>query len=306
MTLRIIEPGPLSLIQDPGRYGHQHIGVSPGGPMDEQAFSWANHLLDNPLNDPQIEINLGSFHCEFLLPTTIAITGADMSAALNGVAIQPWQSYSIHAGDQLSFKGARSGVRAYLAVRGGLDIPEILGSCATVVRDQLGGLHRDGKQLSAGDCLHYPASKPVLTRQVPDAFIPEYGQDITLDVIPGCQYEWFSRQEHRRFFNSVYSVTAQTDRMGYRLSGAAIHCHQQSLISEGIALGAIQIPADGQPIILMRDRQTLGGYPKIGCITAGSLSKLAQCQPGATVRFVKKDLYEAEAEYRVEKQFFCV
>ena len=305
MTLRVIEPGPLSLIQDLGRFGYQNIGVSPGGPMDEHAFSWANRLLDNPLNDPQIEINLGSFHCEFQLPTTIAITGANMSAELNGVAIQPWQSYSIHTGDQLSFKGARSGVRAYLAVRGGLDIPEILGSCATVVRDQLGGLHRDGKKLLAGDCLQYPATKPMITKQVPDEFVPEYCQDITLEVIPGYQYEWFDTQERQRFFNSVYCVTPRIDRMGYRLSGEAIYCQRQSLVSEGIAPGAIQIPADGQPIILMRDRQTMGGYPKMGCVTAGSLNRLAQCQPGGTIRFVKKDLYEAEAGYRVEKQFFC-
>ena len=304
MTLRVIEPGPLSLIQDLGRYGHQSIGVSPGGPMDEHAFLWANRLLANHKNDAQIEINLGMFRCEFLTQTTIAITGADMAAELNGKVIQPWQSYSVQPGDTLSFKGSRSGLRAYLAIRGGFEVSKILGSCATVVRDQLGGLHGDGSKLCAGDNLNYSASDPMLTKQVPDEFVPDYGQDITLEVIPGYQYEWFDEEERHRFFNTTYTLSQQIDRMGYRLSGEAIHCQQQSLISEGIALGSVQIPADGQPIILMRDRQTIGGYPKIGCVKARNLSKLSQCLPGATIRFVKRDLYEAEAEYRLKKRFF--
>ncbi|WP_263080983.1 biotin-dependent carboxyltransferase family protein [Endozoicomonas sp. Mp262] len=304
MTLRIIEPGPLSLIQDLGRYGYQHIGVSPGGPMDEQAFLWANKLLANQSNDAQIEINLGMFRCEFLAQTTIAITGADMAAELNGVVIKPWQSYSVKPGDTLSFKGSQNGLRVYLAVRGGFEVPEILGSCSTVARDQLGGLHEDGSKLRAGDCLNYTASDPMLTRQVPEVFIPDYSQDITLEVIPGYQYEWFDKHERYRFFNAAYTLSQQIDRMGYRLSGEAIGCREQGLISEGIALGAIQIPADGQPIILMRDRQTIGGYPKIGCVKIKDLSPLAQCIPGATIRFVEKDLYKAEAEYRQIKLFF--
>lgn len=304
MTLRIIEPGPLSLLQDLGRYGHQNIGVSPGGPMDAHAFHWANRLLKNHRNDAQIEINLGQFKCVFLTQTTIAITGADMAAELNGAVIQPWQSYTINTGDRLSFKGSKSGLRAYLAVRGGFDVPKILGSCATVVRDQLGGLHGDGSKLQAEDCLKYITSEPVVTKQVPNEFVRDYSQDITLEVIPGYQYEWFSEEQRQRFFNTSYTLSPQIDRMGYRLSGEAIQCREQSLISEGIALGSVQIPADGQPIILMRDRQTIGGYPKIGCVTARDLSKLAQCLPGATIRFVKKDLYQAEAEYRQKTQFF--
>lgn len=304
MTLRIIEPGPLSLIQDLGRYGHQSIGVSPGGPMDTYAFRWANRLLDNHQNDAQIEINLGQFRCEFLAETTMAITGADMAAELNGVVIEPWQSYTIHAGDHLSFKGSKKGSRAYLAIRRGLDVPKILGSCSTVVRDQLGGLHGDGSKLKAKDCLEYNASSPMITRQVPSEFIDDYSHDITLELISSYQYDWFSKEDHHRFFNTPYIVSQQIDRMGYRLSGEAIFCRKQRFISEGIAPGAVQITPDGQPIILMRDRQTIGGYPKIGCVTAGSLSKLAQCLPGATIRFVKKDLYEAETEYRQAREFF--
>ncbi len=304
MTLRILTPGPLSLVQDLGRHGHQHIGVSPGGPMDEHAFLWANRLLDNPLNAPQIEITMGQFSCQFQADTTIALTGADMSATLNGQPVAVWQSLHIRAGDQLSLSGARRGIRTYLAVKDGFKVTGILNSCATVMRDGLGGADRRGGKLAAQDLLEYKVTSPIPTRQVPQQFIPEYGQDISLNVIPGYQYDRFDKAERERFFSTEYTVTPQMDRMGYRLSGAAIHCQTASLVSEGIALGAIQIPADGQPIILMRDRQTIGGYPKIGCVTARDLSTLAQCQPGAKVRFIEKDLYQAEAERVIEHHFF--
>ncbi|GHA09769.1 5-oxoprolinase subunit C family protein [Oceanisphaera arctica] len=304
MTLRILTPGPLSLIQDLGRHGHQHIGVSPGGPMDEHAFLWANRLLGNPLNAPQIEIAIGQFSCQFHADTTIALTGADMNATLNGQTVTVWHSLRIRAGDQLSLNGARRGIRTYLAVKDGFKVTDILGSCATVMRDSLGGAGGQGDKLAAQDLLRYNVTSPIPTRQVPLQFIPEYGQDIILSVIPGYQYDRFDKAERERFFSSEYTVTPQMDRMGYRLSGAAIQCQTSSLISEGIALGAIQIPADGQPIILMRDRQTIGGYPKIGCVTARDLSTLAQCQPGATVRFIEKELYQAEAERVIEQHFF--
>ncbi|MDX1266539.1 MAG: biotin-dependent carboxyltransferase family protein [Oceanisphaera sp.] len=304
MTLRILTPGPLSLVQDLGRHGHQHIGVSPGGPMDEHAFLWANRLLDNPLNAPQIEIAMGQFSCEFHADTCIALTGADMNATLNGQAVAVWQSLHIRAGDQLSLSGARHGIRTYLAVKDGFKVTGILNSSATVMRDGLGGADRQGGKLAAQDLLGYNVTSLILTRQVPRQFIPEYSQNISLNIIPGYQYDRFDKTERERFFSSEYTVTPQIDRMGYRLSGAAIRCQTSSLISEGIALGAIQIPADGQPIILMRDRQTIGGYPKIGCVTARDLSTLAQCQPGAKIRFIEKDLYQAEAERVISQHFF--
>ncbi|UXI04321.1 biotin-dependent carboxyltransferase family protein [Photobacterium sp. TY1-4] len=304
MSLTVFTPGPLSLLQDLGRHGHQHIGVSPGGPMDEHAFLWANRLLDNPIHAAQIEIAMGQFSCQFHAATTIALTGADMAAKLNQQPISPWQSVSVRAGDQLSLRGSQHGIRAYLAVKGGFVVTPVLNSCATVMRDNLGGPDTQGRKLTAQDCLRYNATPAQPLRRVPRQFIPEYGRDVTLEVIPGYQYAQFAPEQRQRFFSHTYTVTPQIDRMGYRLAGEAIICQTTSLISEGIALGAIQIPADGQPIILMRDRQTIGGYPKIGCLTASSLSKLAQCQPGAQIRFVEKDLYQAEAERMIEHHFF--
>lgn len=304
MTLRILTAGPLSLLQDLGRFGHQSIGVSTGGPMDEHAFLWGNRLLGNDRNAAQIEITMGQFSCEFYAKTTIALTGADMAAKLNGQPIAFWQSYPIRQGDRLELRGARSGMRAYLAVQGGFKVPTPLNSCATVIRDELGGLQGAGEKLNTKDYIRYSESQPMATKQVPPQFIPQYSQQVTLEVIPGYQYDLFTPEQRQRFFNTSYILTPQMDRMGCRLSGEAIECQTRNLISEGIALGAIQIPADGQPIVLLRDRQTIGGYPKVGCVTAKGLNQLAQCRPGAEIRFVEKGLYEAEAEHTIQQQFF--
>ncbi|WP_342607476.1 biotin-dependent carboxyltransferase family protein [Vibrio tritonius] len=302
--LTLLSSGPLSLIQDLGRQGHQHIGVSPGGPMDEHAFLWANRLVGNQPNAPQIEITMGQFRACFTKPTTFALTGADMGARLNDKPLTPWQSYHANTNDVLVLRGARFGTRAYLAVAGGFTVPTILNSATTVVRDQLGGLDRHGAALQNGDEIDYPTCDARSLHQVPPEFIPHYSQDVVIDMIGSYQYEWFAPEQRARFFQSDYTVTTNCDRMGYRLSGDAITCRQQNLISEGIALGAIQIPADGQPIVLMRDRQTIGGYPKMGCVTTKDLSKLAQCQPGTRVRFVETTLEKATQQRRLQQQFF--
>ncbi|MCE9678443.1 biotin-dependent carboxyltransferase family protein [Shewanella sp. AS1] len=307
MALNIITPGPLSLIQDLGRFGYQSIGVSPGGPMDEHAFRWANRLLDNDPNAAQIEVTMGQFSCEFTAETCFSITGADMGAMLNAKAIAPWHTYVAKAGDKLSLRGARSGMRSYLALKGGFKLPAPLGSCATVMRDQLGGASGLGEKLKAGDRLDYGGHSRTthsLSRSVPYYFIPHYSQKVTLEVIPSYQYDEFTPEQSERFFGSTYTLTPQMDRMGARLAGEAIECKRNNLISEGIALGSIQIPPDGQPIILLRDRQTIGGYPKIGCVTVKSLNRLAQCLPGAEIRFVEKDPLQAQIERRTELLFF--
>ncbi|MUK66436.1 biotin-dependent carboxyltransferase family protein [Aliivibrio fischeri] len=313
MTLRINSTGPLALLQDKGRFGHQSVGVTPGGPMDEHAFDWANKLLGNDPNATQIEITLGQFSCTFYAATTMALTGADMQAKLNGDPIVPWQSYAINSGDKLEMGAASAGLRAYLSVSGGFKIDNILGSTATVVRDGLGGLEGNGKPLKANTLIRYSVdvsqlstvfSEPRLRKQVPNRFIPTYGKHIKVGVIPSYQYDDFVPEERERFFSTVYTVSNNIDRMGYRLSGEAIQCQRNNLISEGIALGAIQIPNDGQPIVLMRDRQTIGGYPKIGCVIHADISRLSQCVPGSTVQFYEKELHSAEAELHIQRQFF--
>lgn len=302
--LRILSSGPLSLVQDLGRYGYQNVGVTTGGPMDEHAYLWANRLLNNSPNDPQIEITLGQFHAEFTKPTMIAITGADMSPSINDIPIKIWQSYFVNVGDKIKLGNAKTGLRCYLAIKNGFKIQAILNSCSTVIRDRLGGLEKNGKKLNDGDLLNYSETSNQIINRVPEKFIPNYSQHPqSLFVIPSYQYELFPKDQQSIFFNSIYTVSPQIDRMGYRLSGEKIKCSQPGIISEGIALGAIQIPADGQPIVLMRDRQTIGGYPKIGCLTNESVCRLAQCQPGSKVRFILKDLFQAEAEFSIESIF---
>lgn len=310
MTLKVLNSGPLSLLQDSGRMGYQGIGVAVGGPMDEHAFRWANHLLGNHVNAAQIEITFGRFHCEFNQPTQIALTGADMFAKLDGQPIQPWASYHVTAGSILKCKTARQGMRAYLATQHGFEVSQLLESCSTVMRDEIGGLHGRGEALAKGDEISYRAAEHDLLRQVPTEFIPHYPEltatanPCILDMIATYQYEQFSKAARQQFFNGTYTVSPNSDRMGYRLSGDSVKYDGESLISEGIALGAIQIPSDGQPIVLMTDHQTIGGYPKIGCLTRTSISKLAQCPPGTKVQFQLVKREKAEQQYREMLRFF--
>ena len=295
MSLEVIHPGMLTLIQDMGRHGYQHIGVTTGGPMDEHAFLWANRLLDNPLDAAQLEITFGRLSLLAHSDTCIALTGADLGARINERPIRPWQTYLIDRGDRIEFSAPVTGLRAYLAVSGGLQVPTKLGSCATVSREQLGGLDGRGSKLSKGDLIPLGTSSPTRRASVPYSDIPNYRKPLRLGVIPGYQYANFPRSERVRFFSTEFEVSQNIDRMGYRLTGDPIECDLDGIVSEGIAYGAVQIPADGQPIVLMRDRQTIGGYPKIGSLSALGAGQLAQRPPGTTVSFYPMNVAEAEA-----------
>ncbi|MDK9556985.1 biotin-dependent carboxyltransferase family protein [Marinobacter sp. M216] len=295
MSFEVLNPGMLTLIQDIGRLGYQHIGVTTGGPMDEHAFLWANRLLNNPLSAAQLEITFGRLSLLAHSDTSIAITGADLGARINNQGVQPWQTYEIKQGDRIDFSMPVSGLRAYLAVSGGLRPPLKLGSCATVSREKLGGLDGQGSKLQTGDRIPLGTPRKTPRASVPYSEIPDYRKPLRLGVIPGYQYPHFPRSERTRFFSREYEVSQNIDRMGYRLAGAAIQCDLDGIISEGIAYGAIQIPADGQPIVLMKDRQTIGGYPKIGSLSALGAGQLAQRGPGASVSFYPVDVADAEA-----------
>jgi len=304
MTLRIIKAGTLSLLQDLGRFGYQHVGVTPGGPMDNHAFYWANRLLDNPCNATQIEITMGPFHAIFEKNTTFSLCGADVVALLNNKEISNWHSWEAKSGDVLTLSYPKNGLRTYLAVAGGFDIPTTLGSTSTVLRDQFGGITQKGQKLCDGDILAYQPTVLPHSRRVAKDFIPDFESTLNIGVLPTCQFDQFDKEAKNTFFNQIYTLTSLMDRMGYRLKGEPIHFHQQDFISEGIALGAIQIPANGQPIILMRDRQTVGGYPKIGCVCNRDLNLLAQATPGTKIKFFIQDIFEAEAELQQEQQYF--
>lgn len=299
MAFKVIKPGLLSLVQDLGRHGHQSLGLTTGGPMDEMAFRWGNALLNNDSNSAQIEITFGMFLLEAQAETSIAITGADLSATLNDKGLSPWRTYKIKKGDVLAFHQPAWGLRAYLAVKGGFLCEPMLGSVATIMREKIGGLTGKGDKLKQGDILKYQPFHNHQERAVPRLAIPHYGQT-EIPVILSYQYKSFSPLERAHFFSSDYRVSGNADRMGYRLEGKAITSDLHGIISEGIAYGAIQLPQDGQPIVLLRDRQTIGGYPKIGCVTRYGGSILSQQKPGDTVQFTPITVDQAEQERHLQ------
>lgn len=286
-----IKPGQLSLIQDFGRFGLSHLGITQSGPVDDYAYSWANHLLGNPANVPVLEITLGQAEFEVGHDCQLAITGGDLAATLDGEPLTNWCTFSAHKGQRIKFALPTNGLRAYLAVRGGFNVRPHLGSVATVAKEGLGGLHHNGQPLQAGDKLHFDAhtldNKPL---QMTFRLKPDYNLPLRLRVIESYQNEAFSDVARHTFFTRTFTVSQHADRMGYRLTGPAVNPPSEPILSEGIALGSVQIPPDGQPIVLLNDRQTIGGYPKIGCVAKIDLPRLAQAKPGQSVRFVKGDL----------------
>lgn len=303
--LRVIKPGVLSLLQDAGRVGHQQAGMTTGGPLDEPAFDWANALLGNPRGTAVLEVHLGGLRLRAERDLQIALTGADMQARVGDRQLAPWCSHALQAGDVLALPGARAAMRAYLAVPGGFWAPRVAGSCATVMREGLGGLHGDGQPLKAGDSL--ALARPAggsRARCVAPTVIPDYGKPLVLRVLPGYQFDAFSAAARADFFTNEYRVGARGDRMGCRLDGPKIESIPGDILSEGIALGAIQIPPDGQPIILLQDRQTIGGYPKLGCVASLDLAALAQAPPGRPLRFARATPAELIAERRAYDGFF--
>lgn len=279
----IITPGILSLLQDAGRYGQHTIGLTTGGPMDPLAFKWANRLLNNDANATVIETTVGGLKIKANTDTVVAVTGAKVMLTINGVEHAQWQTLNITTGDVLELGYATQGCRIYLAVAGGFQVAPQFESSSTVLREGIGGLN--GAALTAGDALTVEQNQKTSLKKLPSECIPEYESNVTLRVIPGYQQHAFSRHDQRMFFYHEYSVSDLCDRMGYRLSGPKVNCEIDGILSEGIALGAIQIPKDGQPIVLMNDRQTIGGYPKIGSVLSLDLAKLSQLTQGSTVKF---------------------
>ncbi|QXI29996.1 biotin-dependent carboxyltransferase family protein [Pseudomonas vanderleydeniana] len=275
----------LCLLQDRGRFGVRHLGVTQGGALDWVSMAWANHLLGNSLDAPVVEIALGGFAVVAQETCCLALAGADLGAQVDGQALAPWRSFVLEAGQRLQFTQPLLGARAYLAAPGGFLAPQVLGSSACVVREELGGLDGLGQPLGKGDSLRYSGAA-VPAAVVPSAQVPDFQAVATLQVVLGAQIGEFSGQSLFDAFNSPWTLDSRGDRMGIRLLGAELKYQGRPMISEGIPLGAIQVPPDGQPIVLLNDRQTIGGYPRLGALTPLSLARLAQCLPGSEVRLV--------------------
>jgi biotin-dependent carboxylase-like uncharacterized protein len=292
----VMRPGIFSSLQDLGRQGYHSLGITSGGAMDRHAYSWANQLCGNSQSAICIEILVGGLELQAEIATQIAITGAEVPVSINGQAVATWCNHRVQAGDRITLGYANGGCRAYLAVAGGIEAPLIFGSASTVVRECLGGLNGDGKPLQRGDTLPCQASSGTVQQSTPQQYITQFTDKVTeVRMVLGYQHHQFSASQLALFFASVYSISQNSDRMGYRLEGPAIVPPQTAMLSEGICLGAVQLPADGQPIILLNDRQTIGGYPKLGSVLSVDINKLAQLMPGKKLRFVPMDIKQASS-----------
>ena len=294
----ILEAGPLTTIQDLGRPGFLRYGIPPSGPVDLASFLFANRLVGNPDPAAALECTLIGPRLEMRGATVLAVTGADMPVAVNDREIPRWAAVPVHTGDVVKLGSARRGVRAYVAFRRGIDVPLALGSRATYLRGTLGGFH--GRQLKKGDLLNLcpptPAAGPMRERRVRPEVIPSFGDEEEVRVVLGPQADRFTREGIDTFLSERYEVTPQSDRMGVRLKGPAIaHARGHDIISDGIPLGGIQVVGDGQPIILLVDRQSTGGYPKVATVCSFDIGRVGQAKPGQRLRFKAVTVPEAHA-----------
>lgn len=303
--LKVLNAGMMTTIQDAGRWGYQGFGTPVAGAMDLKAYKVANMLVGNTAGQAALEFTMMGGEYEFTTDTFAALTGANMNATLDGQPLNNWASFRAAAGSKLQFGFATEGCRAYLAVAGGFDLPIVLGSRSTHTRSKVGGL--DGRSLKTGDEL--PITPTDLSKlqelQLSAALIPALDTQVKLRVLLGPQDEDFTEQGKQTMFDSVYKVTSEADRMGYRLEGQVIeHATKADIVSDALCQGAIQIPAHGMPIIMMADRQTTGGYTKIGSVIGADLRLLAQLKPGDTVSFAQVDDEQAVQALQTDKNYY--
>jgi len=307
-TLTVLRPGMLSAFQDAGRTGWQHLGIPVAGAMDERAHRLASLLAGNPASCATLEITLVGPVLRFDAPACIALAGADLGATLNGVPLCLNRPALARAGDILAFPSAPApahGVRAYLAVHGGYAIDPVMGSESTYLRTGFGGLQ--GRALAKGDAvgLRRPlagsdARLDTLAQALDDLRLYLHAPLVhapreALRILPGVHWDDFDAESQRRLVEDTFHITPQSDRMGYRLTGPHLALRTpKQMLSEAASFGTVQVPSDGQPIVLMADRQTTGGYPKIAQVASVDLPLLAQYAPGQTVRFTRVDLEEAQ------------
>jgi len=318
MSLRVLRPGLLATIQDLGRPGLQRYGVAVGGAMDWLALRVANLLVGNNENEAGLEMTLLGPDLEFQQDTLIAICGGDLSPRIGEAEVPQDRPVLVRAGTTLSCGAARRGCRAYLAIAGGFDVPEILGSRSTYLRAGIGGF--EGRPLQAGDTLRFrmvvgvPALAGVLGEEPPaEAGTPtpfascRWRAGVSADdwaerairVVRGSEFDMLSLASQDQLFTAEFTVSPQSDRMGYRLSGPPLELSSAGgLISTAVCPGTIQVPPDGQPILLMADCATTGGYPKVAHVASVDLPRMAQQKPGDSFSLREISLEEAHNLYR--------
>ena len=304
-AFEVLEPGFLTTVQDLGRYGFSRFGVPPSGALDTFSFRVGNLLVGNQEEEASLETTIMGLKLKVLREVVIAITGGDLFPTLNGESLEMWKTHLLVEGDVVTFKRIRSGCRAYLALNGGFIVPKIMESRSTYLSGKFGGFQ--GRPLKRGDILYtndHPPSLKKLGLRFPNDSIPSFEKDIMLRVVPGPQDYHFTEKGSQTFSSSAYRVTPQCDRMGVRLEGPKIETRpdvEESIISEGLISGAIQVPGDGKPIIILTELVT-GGYTKIATIISTDLTKVAQLKPGDRVRFEPISIEKAHFLFKEQEE----
>lgn len=295
-ALTVVRPGLLTTVQDLGRWGHQSVGVPVSGAMDTYSLRLANGLVGNPEGAAALEITLLGPALRAHTPLVVAVAGATFDLEVDNRPVPHGASVEMAAGSVLRFLGRRAGARAYLAVAGGIETPAVLGSRATHVVSHMGGV--DGRALIAGDVVPVavPATRPVHRATRSPLPLMDGPGPRRLRVLLGPQDEWFTVSSVDALLGGTFSVSPKSDRMGFRLDGPTLSTKRPGeLVSEPVAFGAIQVPSSGAPILLMADRQTAGGYPKIATVIAADLPLAGQLAPGDALRFAACTRAEARS-----------
>jgi antagonist of KipI len=298
-VLHVDEPGMFTTIQDLGRPGRGAAGVPLGGAIDRFALAAANLLVGNPDGAAALECALSGPALTAQRSCLVAVTGADFGATLNGVPMPAWTGVFLSEGDRLAFEGRRSGARVYVAIAGGVEAERWLGSASTYVLVGRGGVH--GRPLQAGDELAVAAPEPrpvVVGRCLPDGLRPAYTAEPELAAVPGPHVRLLATASRRKFHQERWTVSRDADRMGYRLEGDVLEVRSEELVSFGLAMGCVQVPPAGQPILLMADHQTAGGYPVVAGVARCDLPLAAQLLPGEHLRFREVTVEAAQEEWR--------
>jgi antagonist of KipI len=294
MTILVEKAAFLTTIQDKGRYGYQRFGMPESGPMDWWAFGGANILVDNHPHCACVEIGFSSAGLTFENEALVAVCGAGFRLRLNTRDMPLWMAFLVRKGDRLWVDKVAGGNWSYLAVKGGIQSPMWMGSRSTYARAGLGKLIEDGDRLPM---ITFPdQARQLAGRSISKSGLPIYQKDPVIGVIPGPHQDRFQPSSLQAFWDQSFSLSTQSDRMGYRLTGPTLkHKHGADLVSQGMALGEIQVPGDGKPIVMMPDHPTAGGYTSIGTVAKVDLPLFAQAQPGVSqLRFQPVEVAAAQ------------
>ena len=305
MSAKVLSPGFLTTVQDGGRTGFRNIGVSTGGALDAHALRVANLLVGNEPTAAGLEITLGGFRARFDDDRVVSWCGGDFDVGIAGVKLPTGRAGHVRAGEEIDFSHAQAGCRAWLAVSGGVDVPQVLGSRATDLRGRFGGLA--GRTLQRGDVLEFapmtssPGSLSIVLKEarVSPWFAPvEWARTVqrhpVLRLVTGSEWTSFRVEDRSALWRDSFVVTPQADRMGVRLQGITLRYEGAELLSEAVAAGTIQVPPSGEPIILLPDCQTIGGYPRLAHVITVDLPIAAQLTPGDELRFREVSIADAQ------------